>query len=72
MKKNSDIVKTTGIVMTVIGGLMTLSGLNLAVTKYNLSSSHDLSVFLGGLGFSLLILAGGVAILLNSRNKGGR
>ena len=40
--------------------------LQLAVTKYDLSSSHDLSQCLGGFGFSLLILAVGITMWLKS------
>ena len=59
-------MKTAGIVATAIGGLLTLSSLQLAVTKYDLSSSHDLSQCLGGLGFSVLILAVGITMWLKS------
>lgn len=62
-------MKVAGIVLTVLGGLMVLSGLNLALTKYNLNSSHDLSKLFGSLGVSALILIGGVAMIIKSGPK---
>lgn len=59
--------RTIGIALTVIGSALALSGLHLGVTKYNLSSPHDLSKFLGSLGVSVLILIAGVAVLLNRK-----
>ncbi len=46
---------------------MLVSGVNLAFTKYDFHSSHDLSKFFGGLGVSALILLGGVAMIIKSR-----
>jgi len=34
-------MKITGIVVSVLGGLLLLSATNLALTQYNLSSTHD-------------------------------
>ena len=48
---------------------MVLSGLNLALTKYDLHSSHDLSKLFGGLAVSALILLGGVAMILKAGSK---
>ena len=62
-------MKVAGIVLAVVGGLMVLSGLNLALTKYDLHSSHDLSTLFGGLAVSALILLGGVAMILKAGSK---
>ena len=55
-------MKTLGIVVIVFGVLMFLSGINLAVTEYDLSSSHDISVCVGGFAFATIVLAGGIAL----------
>ncbi|MEW4566187.1 hypothetical protein AB1K70_26970 [Bremerella sp. JC770] len=53
-------MKTFGIVLVVIGGLMVMSGLRLALTEYDLSDSNDLSKAVGSLAVSIgLIAAGG-------------
>jgi hypothetical protein len=62
-------VKITGIILTVVGGLLVLSGLNVALTQYNLSDSHDVSKAFGGLGVAVVILAIGVSLLVKSRAK---
>jgi hypothetical protein len=62
-------MKAAGIILTVLGALLVLSGLNLAVRQYDLSDSHDLGKALGGLGFAVVILAIGVKLLVKSRNK---
>ncbi|MHB1157996.1 MAG: hypothetical protein ACYC26_14305 [Phycisphaerales bacterium] len=59
-------MKIAGIIVTVIGALMVLSSASLAFTKYNLSDSHDLSKFLGGAGFSVLVLVIGLALVKRS------
>ena len=45
-------MKAAGIVSTIVGVLMLLSSVNLALTKYDLKSSHDLSKLFGSLGLS--------------------
>ena len=45
------------------------SGVNLALTKYDLKSSHDLSKLFGSLGLSVAILLGGVAMIVKSRSN---
>ncbi len=62
-------MKAAGIVLTIVGVLMLLSGINLAFTKYDLKSSHDLSKLFGGLGLSALVLLGGVAMIIKSRSN---
>jgi uncharacterized membrane protein len=62
-------MRIAGIILTVVGVLMLLSGVNLAFTKYDLKSSHDLSKLFGGLGVSAVILLGGVAMISKSRSK---
>jgi hypothetical protein len=49
---------------------MLVSGVNLARTEYDLHSSHDLSKFLGGVAFSLLILASGIVLIRKSTPPG--
>lgn len=60
-------MKTAGTVIAVIGGLMTLSGINNAVTQYDLSSSHDVSKAFGGTGVSICILV--VGFVLYTKGK---
>jgi hypothetical protein len=55
-----------GIVLTVIGALMVLSSLNLALTQYHLSDSHDLSKFMGAAGVSVALLAAGISMIARS------
>jgi hypothetical protein len=62
-------MKVCGIVLTVVGALMVLSSANLAITTYDLKSSHDLSKLLGGLGVSAMILLSGVGLIMKSRSK---
>ena len=62
-------MKTAGIVVAVIGGLMTLSGINMAVTQYDLSSSHDVSKAVGGIGVSIGILVVGLLLYTKGKKK---
>ena len=62
-------MRVAGIVVAVLGGLMVVSGLSLALTKYDLNSSHDVSKLFGGLGFSALILLGGTAMIIKSGSR---
>lgn len=62
-------MKILGSVLAVVGGLMVLSALRLALTEYDLNSSHDLSKLLGALGVSGLMLLGGIALLMKARSK---
>jgi hypothetical protein len=62
-------MKTVGIVLVVLGGVMVFSGIRLGLTTYDLRSTHDLSKFCGGLGFSVLILLGGIALIIKSKQK---
>ncbi len=62
-------MKVAGIVLAVLGGLMILSGLNLALTKYDLNSSHDQSKLFGSLGFSALLLVAGIVLIKKSGSK---
>ena len=59
-------MRVVGYVLTVFGCLLVLSALNNGARLYDLSSRHDLSKFAGGLGFSILILVGGLAMLKKS------
>lgn len=62
-------MKTAGSVLTVLGGLLVLSSLRLAIAQYNLSSSHDLGKFLGGLGFAVFVLVAGVSLLKKGQRE---
>jgi hypothetical protein len=56
-------------VLAVLGGLMVLSALRLAITTYDLNSSHDVSKFFGGIGISVLVLASGVLLMRKGTEK---
>ena len=62
-------MKVAGIVLAVLGGLMILSGLHLALTKYDLNSSHDQSKLFGSLGVAALVLVGGLVLIKKSGSK---
>jgi hypothetical protein len=62
-------MKAAGIVLTIVGALMLLSGVNLALTKYDLKSSHGLSMLFGGVGLSAIVLLGGVVMINKARSK---
>lgn len=65
----APVMRTLGIVLTVFGGLMVLSSVNLMLTQYDMSDAHDQSKAFGGLGGSLAILAIGAAVISRSGNK---
>jgi hypothetical protein len=48
---------------------MVLGTLSNGVRVYDLNSRHDLSKFAGGLGFSILVLVGGVIMMRKSRGR---
>jgi len=50
-------MKTFGIVLVVIGGLMVMSCLNLALTEYDLSDTNDISKAVGSFGVSVGLMA---------------
>ena len=60
-------MRVAGLIIAGIGGLLVLSGVNLAVTQYDLSSSHDMSKWLGGMGVSLLMVV--VGLVLYAKGK---
>lgn len=62
-------MKVAGLVLAVLGGLMVLSSVNLALTKYDMSSSHDLSKFAGGLGVAVFVLLGGVLLMRKGKAR---
>ena len=62
-------MKVAGIILTIVGGLLILGGLNTAFTQYDLHSSHDVSKFLGGLAVAVLILIGGVNLINRSGSR---
>ena len=62
-------MKVAGIVLTIVGGLLILGGLNTAFTQYDFHSSHDVSKFLGGLAVGALILIGGVSLIKRTGSR---
>ncbi len=50
-------MRNLGEILATIGTFMVFAGFRLAFTKYQLTRVHDMSMFLGGVGFSLFILA---------------
>lgn len=60
-------MKIAGILFTALGALMLLSGVNVAVTQYDLSDSHDLGKFIGSAAVSTVLLALGLMLLGKSR-----
>jgi hypothetical protein len=60
-------MKVAGIVLTVLGVLMLVSSARLAITTYNLNSSHDVSTFFGGLAIAALVTLGGISLIKKSR-----
>ncbi len=63
-------MKVAGLVIAAFGGLMVLGSINLALTQYDLRSSHDLSKWLGGTGISLLIVVVGLVLFAKGRKPG--
>ena len=61
-------MKVAGIVLTVLGGMMVVSGVKVALTEYDLTSSHDLSKSLGAMGISALILLSGIALIIKANS----
>jgi hypothetical protein len=62
-------MKAAGIVLTLLGGLMVISAIRLALTTYDLNSSHDVSKLFGGFGIAVLLLAAGVLLIRKGSNK---
>ncbi len=62
-------MKALGYVLAVIGGLMVVSGLRLAVTKYDFQKTDDISQCVGGLAVSVFILIGGIVLIQKARNQ---
>ena len=62
-------MKTAGIILAVIGGLMTLSGDKLALTKYDLTSTQGVSHVFGGIGVSVGLLAVGLVLYAKGKKK---
>jgi hypothetical protein len=59
-------MKVAGIIVIVFGALLALSSARLAFTQYNLRDTNDLSRFLGGATFSVVVLAIGLTMLTRS------
>ena len=60
-------MKVLGVILTVLGSLMLAGGIRVAYTRYNLSQTHDLGKFVGGMAVSALLLLGGVVMLRKKR-----
>lgn len=56
-------MKALGYILLVFGMMMIVSGINLSRTTYDLSSTHDFQKFMGGVIFSILLLAGGIHLI---------
>jgi hypothetical protein len=63
-------MKALGITLCVFGTLMLISTGNLALTKYDLNSTHDQGKLCGGILASALFLLGGFKIANPSKPKG--
>lgn len=62
-------MRIAGIVVSVLGGLLLLSAGQIAVTQYNLSSTHDMSKSMGGFAFAILVLALGLYLFQRGGNR---
>jgi len=62
-------MKMSGIILLCLGGLMTLSWINLVFTKYDLHSSHDVTKAIGSFGFLVFIAASGLSLIHKSHKK---
>lgn len=60
-------MKVVGVILTILGVLLVAGGIRLAYTNYNLSQTHDLGKFIGGLAVSVVVLVIGLACLLRRR-----
>jgi len=63
-------MKVLGILLLVVGGLALLVSVNLALTKYSMTSDNDIHRVFSYIGFSVLIVCGGVCLLQKARKKG--
>lgn len=61
-------MKIVGIAVSILGGLLLLSATKIALTQYNLSSTHDISKSMGGFAFAILVLALGLYLF----QRGGK
>ncbi|GMU83156.1 MAG: hypothetical protein AMXMBFR47_30270 [Planctomycetota bacterium] len=60
-------MRNLGEILASFGTFMLLSGLRLGFTKYQLDREQDLSMFLGGVGFSLLVVAVGFSLIRKAK-----
>jgi len=61
-------MKALGIVVSVFGGLMVLSGINLArLGKFDLSTTEGFQKFVGGVAFGIILVA--VGMVMANRKK---
>lgn len=60
-------MRNLGEILASFGTFMLLSGLRLGFTKYQLDREQDLSMFLGGVGFSLLVVAAGFSLIRKAK-----
>lgn len=62
-------MKTFGIVLLIVGGLMVMSGLKLMVTEYDMSDTNDISKSVGSLGVSVALIAAGAYLVYKKPDK---
>lgn len=60
-------MRITGYFLVAIGSLRLLGTLARGLRFYDLSSARDLTQLAGGVGFALLLLIGGLALLKRTR-----
>jgi hypothetical protein len=65
-------MKALGIVVSVFGGLMVLSGVNLArLGKFDLSTTAGVQQFIGGVAFGVILIAVG-AVMANRKKPSSK
>ena len=62
-------MQATGFVLTVLGGLLCLGGLNMAFTQYEVNTIYDLSNLSFGFSVSALMFLSGLALVKKSQTK---
>ncbi len=61
-------MKVFGLILTLLGILLVAGGIRQAYLNYNLSQTHDLGKFIGGLAVSVVVLVIGLACVLRRRS----
>ena len=55
-------MKAAGVIVLIFGCLLFVSATNLAIRRYDLSTSDGFSQAMGGFVFAILVVAGGIAL----------